>query len=623
MKSHHYFLINVLLVFILLIISQPALSQIPSGDVAPLGNRDGIVNVGDALVALRFALLLETPTQEDMEHGDVAPLDANGQPNPDGQITVGDALVILRKALDLVNWKTGQIYTMTDYFPLDSSWETDDWTLFIAQRGQNINGATTKAMVDTRQPVVTYWTNDENGWRMHGFRDMEVGENNVSMVEFSTPIIFADAVCKAGEKKEGTFNNGEENVNYSIELLVVESITVPAGSFSDCLKFKIHFCPSAGNPGDYDSETLWLAKGVGFVKGRTDEISGYAGIWSVFTGEGKTRQLLSYHVTKPSDLTNDQQAIKDMYKDSEKYFADEDIDNWAGAVSDNYYDECRDKATRRAEIEDMFNNNSDIMLFRSPGEIVINGDKASAIGEYLLSGTNDSSCERWWRWGRERRNCIKENGEWKVYGDQLQFAPSWKNVYIRKDQAGESLAIGMYIRDCQGEYIASTNDIKSLTITGPPGTSIDPDLKKNWLQETGWQGFWRGDDRADATNGFYTFTLEDVIGNMWVFTDYLDLDLAQLLQNPNLVSPINNESVAAGDVTLDWNPVDGATIYRVEIGTMPSIYTSDTNTIVNLPEGSYSWRVRARRHDIYGKWTSDYDYESQIGWENFSVSSSQ
>jgi hypothetical protein len=72
------------------------------GDVAPLGNRDGTVNVGDALIALRFALSLETPTQEDMEHGDVAPLDTNGQPNPDGVINVGDALVILRKALGIV-----------------------------------------------------------------------------------------------------------------------------------------------------------------------------------------------------------------------------------------------------------------------------------------------------------------------------------------------------------------------------------------------------------------------------------------------------------------------------------------------------------------------------------------
>ena len=104
MKSNHYFLINVFFVFLFFIISQPALSQIPSGDVAPLGSRDGQVDVGDALVALRFALLLETPAQEDMQHGDVAPLDANGQPNPDGVINVGDALVILRKALGIIGF---------------------------------------------------------------------------------------------------------------------------------------------------------------------------------------------------------------------------------------------------------------------------------------------------------------------------------------------------------------------------------------------------------------------------------------------------------------------------------------------------------------------------------------
>jgi hypothetical protein len=77
-------------------------SSLCDGDVAPLGNRDGTVNVGDALVALRFALGLETPTQEDMGHGDVAPLDAGGQPSPDGVINVGDALVILRKALGII-----------------------------------------------------------------------------------------------------------------------------------------------------------------------------------------------------------------------------------------------------------------------------------------------------------------------------------------------------------------------------------------------------------------------------------------------------------------------------------------------------------------------------------------
>ena len=77
---------------------------VSDGDVAPLGNRDKEITVGDALVTLRFALGLEIPTQEDIQHGDVAPLGSNGHPNPDGEITVGDALVILRKALGIIEF---------------------------------------------------------------------------------------------------------------------------------------------------------------------------------------------------------------------------------------------------------------------------------------------------------------------------------------------------------------------------------------------------------------------------------------------------------------------------------------------------------------------------------------
>jgi hypothetical protein len=108
MKLYHYFFLSVSLV-LLLFISHPVLSQTPDGDLAPLGNRDGIVNVGDALVCLRFSLNLNSPTQEDITHGDVAPLDAQGVPNPDGTITVGDALVILRKALGIISWELDEI----------------------------------------------------------------------------------------------------------------------------------------------------------------------------------------------------------------------------------------------------------------------------------------------------------------------------------------------------------------------------------------------------------------------------------------------------------------------------------------------------------------------------------
>ncbi|MEA3360499.1 MAG: dockerin type I repeat-containing protein, partial [Thermodesulfobacteriota bacterium] len=210
------------------------------GDVAPLGNRDGIVNVGDALVALRFALDLETYTQEDIEHGDIGPLDADGQPNPDGKITVGDALVILRKALGLVSWGADKAYTMEEYFPLDGSWETDKWTMFISQRGRDVNGLKTKAMVDTLYPVIYYWTNDESGWRMHGFMFMEFDEDDAFFLKFSDPIIFADPFCKIGDKEEGPLaieNAGTEELKYKVTLMGVEDVSVPAGNFTNCLKF--------------------------------------------------------------------------------------------------------------------------------------------------------------------------------------------------------------------------------------------------------------------------------------------------------------------------------------------------------------------------------------------------
>jgi hypothetical protein len=63
---------------------------------------DGVpgVTVADALLALRMAAGIETPTASQLTHGDVAPL-VNGVPHPDGNINMGDVLAILRRALDL------------------------------------------------------------------------------------------------------------------------------------------------------------------------------------------------------------------------------------------------------------------------------------------------------------------------------------------------------------------------------------------------------------------------------------------------------------------------------------------------------------------------------------------
>jgi hypothetical protein len=72
---------------------------IPTGDLTA----DGVVDVTDALKALRVALGLDAATTADLTRGDVAPL-VSGKPQQDGKIDIGDVVVILRKSVGLINW---------------------------------------------------------------------------------------------------------------------------------------------------------------------------------------------------------------------------------------------------------------------------------------------------------------------------------------------------------------------------------------------------------------------------------------------------------------------------------------------------------------------------------------
>jgi hypothetical protein len=76
-------------------------TTIPDGIMIP---GESSASIADALKALRIAVKLIQPVQDDLNHGDVAPLDATGKPNPDGEIDIRDALVILRKVVGLISW---------------------------------------------------------------------------------------------------------------------------------------------------------------------------------------------------------------------------------------------------------------------------------------------------------------------------------------------------------------------------------------------------------------------------------------------------------------------------------------------------------------------------------------
>jgi pseudomonalisin len=64
---------------------------------------DGVVGMGDALIALRISVGIQAASAEDLRRGDVAPL-SQGAPAPDGTIDLADALILLKKTVGLVAW---------------------------------------------------------------------------------------------------------------------------------------------------------------------------------------------------------------------------------------------------------------------------------------------------------------------------------------------------------------------------------------------------------------------------------------------------------------------------------------------------------------------------------------
>jgi subtilisin family serine protease len=63
----------------------------PDGDVAPLGNPDGKIDIADYLVLQRIVLGRLAPTAQEMEHGDLYPAWA-----PDGVLDIRDLLLLLK-----------------------------------------------------------------------------------------------------------------------------------------------------------------------------------------------------------------------------------------------------------------------------------------------------------------------------------------------------------------------------------------------------------------------------------------------------------------------------------------------------------------------------------------------
>jgi hypothetical protein len=174
----------------------------------------------------------------------------------------------------------GTVFTTSEYYPLGQGdtwnylYDGDYYGTLTVSGTETIEGvAASKVM----EPSGDYelMTSDTNGITI--YKNYEAEDDGWSQMIFSPPGSYAPGAIVVGTTYAGTstFNYTRSDgssltgtVTVETTLEGVDNVTVPAGTFNDCLKLnitRIISAPELSYTSSYEG-TMWLAKGVGKVK---------------------------------------------------------------------------------------------------------------------------------------------------------------------------------------------------------------------------------------------------------------------------------------------------------------------------------------------------------------------
>jgi len=198
-------------------------------------------------------------------------------------------------------------YHMQEYYPLmmGNSWtyfesgidiennQTEVWseaaeTMIVSANSELINGVETRRIIHTSfDPKYDDYENlawDQEGLKLYYSYDLECCEEEPEVEEgrFITPMILLPAQMEIGKPKsyplafqsyEGGQLTSDVEGSLTATLEGLETITVEAGTFKDCLKvhrrLQMTFSePQGGTVQGHDNyeDYIWLAHGVGLIK---------------------------------------------------------------------------------------------------------------------------------------------------------------------------------------------------------------------------------------------------------------------------------------------------------------------------------------------------------------------
>ncbi|MEW6586105.1 MAG: hypothetical protein AB1442_10910 [Nitrospirota bacterium] len=184
------------------------------------------------------------------------------------------------KTVEIGLYETALVFTLSEYFPLGQG---DIWTYrdihgdydSLTIGGTEIINGVAGVKVIKNSGTYNLKTIDNSG--LKELKEYDIDEDGWNIKIYNPPKHYLPAKLHVGQShsytstvhyadNSGISKTGTETGTFTV--VGIEDVTVPAGTFKDCLKIHtvINFSFSDGSYLDEDIGTSWLAKGVGIVK---------------------------------------------------------------------------------------------------------------------------------------------------------------------------------------------------------------------------------------------------------------------------------------------------------------------------------------------------------------------
>lgn len=294
-------------------------------------------------------------------------------------------------------------------------------------------------------------------------------------------------------------------------------------------------------------------------------------------------------------ITDDESLIRDAYDVVEVCFESEDLDGLMAYFSGNYLDNGKDHSDERTEIEEIFNDYDNLEIEFILGAITIDGNTATVEEDGSFSGDPVGGVTRETDSWSDISYWIKEDGQWRFYGNQRRFKLAAKSKH---HTTGYYLRFALFDTD---KYNITSATVEGPDLTGPVNLNLEIDP----IYDFNWWTIYSPVTGTPVVPATYTFTINTDSGT-FIETDVIEQNITEfaVLKYPedgsmiNTISPIFTwEGISLPGISygIELHKEDGTRIWERRGITVNAVtYNSDGTASEQLQSGrTYHWIIVA------------------------------